>query len=118
MVWGRFFDKTFFGMGAGFRNENRHETGPQGTDLAENSPILIRIGRGIRFRPPRGPGRTTTAQKRQKRPNNIPIFWGYGTACFLLIFPDRAQHGNGKRAYTKIQEEKAVPNQKQGKFLF
>ena len=49
--------KKHWGMGAAFRNEKGHETGPQGTDLAENRPILIRIGRGFRFRPPWVPGR-------------------------------------------------------------
>ena len=68
---------TFFGMGAGFRNENRHETGPQGTDLAENSPILIRIGRGIRFRPPRGPGRPKNGQ-------NGPVCVRKKLTCFFV----------------------------------
>ena len=40
--------------------EHRHKTGPQGTDLAENPPMLTKIGREIRFLPPRGPGRPKT----------------------------------------------------------
>ena len=63
----------------------RHDTGPQTTALAENPPILIRTGRGIRFWPPRSPGRPKNGQN---RPGNFPkvlnFFW-YGTACFLLM---------------------------------
>ena len=67
MVWGRFLIKLFLVWVPVSQIENRNETGPQGTDLAENPRISMRIGRGIRFRPPRGPGRPKTTQKRKER---------------------------------------------------